>query len=108
MAIHVHHLPTEGPIDPKRVLSGAWQSIRTVSLEPGTTEVLPGGDVEYAVYVTGGSGTVAYSAGERAVAEGTGVVLLREAGCEFRAGDAGLDLFVIAVEVVANALAGSK
>ena len=99
MPMHVRHLPTEGPVDPKPILSGAWQSIRTVAVAPGGVENLPAGSVEYAVYVTGGSGSVSYSAGERGVREGSAVVLLRDSGCRFRAGDEGLELFVITVEV---------
>ena len=96
--MHVVHLPTEGPIDPKGILAGKWRSIRTVSLPPQGAEELERGAVEYAVYVTGGRGVVrAAPTGERPIGEGTGVVLLKESGATFVAGDDGLELFIIAV-----------
>ncbi len=96
--MEVRHLPTEGPIDPTGVLAGKWRSIWTTSLSPGQTEELAAGPVEYAVYVTGGSGVLRSNpTGERPVAEGSGIVVLRDSEATLVAGDAGLELFAIAV-----------
>lgn len=98
--MHVVNLPTEGPIDPKRILAGKWRSIRTASLAPGEVETLERGAVEYAIYVTGGTGVLRSGpTGERPIAEGTGVVVLKQSRATFEAGGEGLDLFVIAVDV---------
>jgi hypothetical protein len=93
-------LPSEGPIDPKGILAGKWQSIRTVSLPPQGIEELERGAVEHAVYVIGGRGAVrAATTGERPIAEGTGLVLLKESGATLVAGDEGLELFIVSVAV---------
>jgi hypothetical protein len=98
--VHVVHLPTEGPVDPTDVLAGNWRSIWTASLGPGDVQELERGAVEYAVYVTGGSGIVRSApTGQRGIAEGTGIVVLRESAATLVAGPDGLELFAIAVDV---------
>jgi hypothetical protein len=98
--VEVRNLPAGGPVDPKEVLAGKWRSIWTSALAEGEEEHLAAGGVEYAVYITRGAGVVRSNAtGERAVAEGTGIVLLKESGATLVAGHGGLELFVVAVDV---------
>lgn len=98
--MEVRNLPADGPVDPKGVLAGKWRSIWTSRLAAGEEEDLPAGPVEYAVYVTRGAGVVRSNpTGERPVAEGTGIVLLKESGATLVAGEGGLELFAVAVDV---------
>ena len=98
--MEVRNLPAEGPVDPKGILAGKWRSIRTVSLGPGQSEELARGAVEYAVYVTGGHGVVRSNpTGERPIAEGTCVVVLKDSAATLVADGDGIDLFVVAVDV---------
>ena len=98
--MEVRNLPAEGRIDPKEVLAGKWRSIWTSALAEGDEEHLAPGGVEYAVYITRGAGLLRSNAtGERAVAEGTGIVLLKESGATLLAGPGGLDLFAVAVDL---------
>lgn len=58
------------------------------------------GSVEYAVYVTGGSGLIQSAAtGERSIAEGTGIIVLKESGAILAAGEGGLEIFAVAIDV---------
>ncbi len=98
--MEVRNLPADGPVDPKGVLAGKWRSIWTSRLAAGEEEHLAAGPVEYAVYVTRGAGVVRSNpTGERPVAEGTGIVLLKESGATLVAGEGGLELFAVAVDV---------
>jgi hypothetical protein len=98
--MEVRNLLAGGPVDPKCVLAGKWRSIWTSRLAEGEEEHLAAGPVEYAVYVTRGAGVVRSNpTGERPVAEGTGIVLLKESGASLVAGEGGLELFAVAVDV---------
>jgi hypothetical protein len=98
--VEVRNLLQDGPVDPRGILAGKWRSIWTSRLAEGEEEHLAAGSVEYAVYVTRGAGAVRSNAtGERPVAEGTGIVLLKGSGATLVAREGGLDVFAVAVDV---------
>jgi hypothetical protein len=102
MDMHVVDLNDGAPHDPRPALAGPWQYLRLLQLDPGATERLPSGDVEYATYVVDGAGTAETGAGSFELRAGTSLVLLRGAGATLAAGDGGLRVFVEAVDAPAR------
>jgi quercetin dioxygenase-like cupin family protein len=101
MTMHVHHLPVERTVVPQPVLAGPWRAIRLVTLSEGEQERLEAGPVEHALYVTRGEGTLESGpTGTRPIREGAGIVALAQSGATLRAGPPGLELFLVAVDVL--------
>jgi len=100
--MHVVDLNDGRPHDPRPALAGPWRYLRLLQLEPGAAESLPAGDVEYAAYVVDGAGAAETGAGRFEVQAGSSVVLLRGAGATLTAGEAGLRVFVEAVDAPAR------
>jgi hypothetical protein len=99
--MHVHHLRAERSVAPQPTLAGPWRAIRLVTLLEGEQERLEAGPVEYALYVTRGEGTLESApTGTRPIREGAGIVALAQSGATLRAGAPGLEIFLVAVDVL--------
>lgn len=96
--MHVVSLNEHDSIDPKPVLAGPWRSIRLARLSPGQREVLERGAVEYTAFVVDGTGKAAIAGEEVPLRRGVALTLVRGAGAEIEAGDAGLSAFVVAID----------
>jgi hypothetical protein len=87
------------PFDPHPILAGPWRWLRVATVEPGESERLEPGEVEYTVYVIDGEGEAGL-AGDRAVPLGAGsaLTLLRGAEATLTAANRPLRAFLVAID----------
>jgi hypothetical protein len=87
------------PFDPGDVLAGPWRWLRIATVEPGESERLEPGEVEYTVYVMDGDGEAQLGDGRSvAIHGGSALTLLRGAEATLTATGAPLRAFLVAID----------
>ena len=86
--------------DPGGVLAGPWRWLRIATVEPGETERLEPGEVEYTVYVMDGEGEALLGDGRTVeVRGGSALTLLRGAEATLTATGGPLRAFLVAIDL---------
>ena len=95
----VVNLNDEQPFDPHPILAGPWRWLRIATVDPGESDRLEPGEVEYTVYVMDGEGE-ARLADDRSVPirAGSALTLLKGAGVTLTAANGPLRAFLVAID----------
>ena len=96
MSAGIVHLAEVGELDPKPTLAGPWRFIRFARLSAGDELALELEQTEYLVFVVEGAGSAIVGGNEVPLRRGSSLTLMAGATARVTAGDAGVELFVVA------------